>query len=502
MKIVLVTGKLACEYIEEIARRAQSRVNIEIEVVCLPIPVAAMISAEYLKRELPRHADKLRGANLVIVPGYSSGDMADVSRSIGIEVVKGPRYAADIPLVLELLMRGVKLSMTRSADDVISELLVARDKEVLAEAKRRAKDRALYYIGDLPVSSEYPLVMAEVYVSDELRHSRRMIEHADIVLFGVAYGTPAEHVKGLIKEAKLLGKPVGIDTMDLKLVESVVDLVEVINAVSVENLDWLLRKEDKLRDKVVVLTTSRMRAEERVSSLLEAYNELKSRGFRRIVLDPVLSPPLSGLVESLQAYSALKRSIPEAPVLMGVGNVTELSDVDSIGLNALLAFIGVEIGVELFLTTEVSIKTRGCVSELKQAIELAILARDTRKPPKDFSINMLYLKSKKRVIRPHSAPLESLTVTEPYKPQLDPRGYFKIWVDHEQGFIILQYYDYASAEPKLEIKGTEPSAMLKALLDKGIVSRVDHAFYLGCELAKARIALKTGKEYEQDRDLF
>jgi dihydropteroate synthase len=36
----------------------------------------------------------------------------------------------------------------------------------------------------------------------------------------------------------------------------------------------------------------------------------------------------------------------------------------------------------------------------------------------------------------------------------------------------------------------------------GLVSRLDHAAYLGSELAKAEIALKTGKEYIQDRGLF
>lgn len=502
MKIVLVTGKVACEHVEEIARKLQRSLSVFIEVICLPIPVAAMISAEYLKRELPRHVEKISGASLIMVPGFSSGDMSEVSKIIGVEVVKGPKYATDIPLALELLLKGVKLSSKDPADEVIGEFLRAREAEILNEARRRSRDKSLFYIGDLPVSSEYPLVVGELYVNEEFGAPRSVMEQADVVVVGATYGSSAERIKPVIERVRLAGKPVGLDTPDYTVLEELLDVVELVNAIPSDDLEWVLRKEEKLKNKVLVLTSPQVKPGERVSTLLGAYNQLRNRGFKRLVLDPVLSPPLSGLAESLQAYSMLKRVAPEVPVLMGVGNVTELSDVDSVGLNALLAFIGVEIGVELFLTTEASPKTRGCVSELRRALNLAVLARDTRKPPKDFSVNMLYLKSKKRVPTPPRIPGVSVTATNVHKSTPDPKGYFRIWVDHEEGTIVLQHYERSSTQPKLEIRGSDPFAILKTVLDMDLLSRLDHAFYLGYEVAKARIALKTGREYEQDRELF
>jgi len=39
-------------------------------------------------------------------------------------------------------------------------------------------------------------------------------------------------------------------------------------------------------------------------------------------------------------------------------------------------------------------------------------------------------------------------------------------------------------------------------VELGLVSRWDHAAYLGSELTKAEIALRTGKEYIQDKAMF
>jgi tetrahydromethanopterin S-methyltransferase subunit A len=49
------------------------------------------------------------------------------------------------------------------------------------------------------------------------------------------------------------------------------------------------------------------------------------------------------------------------------------------------------------------------------------------------------------------------------------------------------------------IEGASPSAVYSAAIEKGLVSRLDHAAYLGRELARAERSLETGERYVQDR---
>ena len=50
--------------------------------------------------------------------------------------------------------------------------------------------------------------------------------------------------------------------------------------------------------------------------------------------------------------------------------------------------------------------------------------------------------------------------------------------------------------------GVDAESVLAEVLGRGLVSRLDHAAYLGRELAKAEAALKSGKGYVQDAELF
>ena len=44
-----------------------------------------------------------------------------------------------------------------------------------------------------------------------------------------------------------------------------------------------------------------------------------------------------------------------------------------------------------------------------------------------------------------------------------------------------------------------PSALYATVINEALISRLDHAAYLGRELARAEQALKTGENYVQDR---
>ena len=65
-----------------------------------------------------------------------------------------------------------------------------------------------------------------------------------------------------------------------------------------------------------------------------------------------------GFAASLGRYLEARRRYPEAPLMMGVGNLTELTDADTSGINALLFGICAELDVAAVLTTQVSAHAR------------------------------------------------------------------------------------------------------------------------------------------------
>src|SRR5439155_24376833 len=107
-----------------------------------------------------------------------------------------------------------------------------------------------------------------------------------------------------------------------------------------------------------------------VPSTLEGLDETISSWQKAGVpfrIDPVLEPIGLGFAASLGRYLEVRRRYPQAEMLMGVGNLTELTDADSAGVNVLLLGFCQELGVRSVLTTEVINWCRSCVRELDLA---------------------------------------------------------------------------------------------------------------------------------------
>ena len=95
---------------------------------------------------------------------------------------------------------------------------------------------------------------------------------------------------------------------------------------------------------------------------------------------------------------------------------------------------------------------------------------------------------------------------------LDPKGFFTVRVDARGGGIVVEHYKnvyktvngrrtVVSGRINKEFKGDDAQKLYRHILAFNLVSRQDHAAYLGYELAKAEIALKNKLEYEQDEPL-
>jgi tetrahydromethanopterin S-methyltransferase subunit A len=82
----------------------------------------------------------------------------------------------------------------------------------------------------------------------------------------------------------------------------------------------------------------------------------------------------------------------------------------------------------------------------------------------------------------------------------DPKGYFLIRPNKEKGLLELGFCRQDNIIEVL-VQGLTPQEVYFTAIEYKLISRLDHAAYIGKELEKAYLALKKGIEYIQDEDL-
>ncbi len=212
------------------------------------------------------------------------------------------------------------------------------------------------------------------------------------------------------------------------------------------------------------------------------------------------------MMNSLRAYQIFRERNPETPMLFGLGNVTELIDVDSIGVNGLLTALAYEVGANMLFTPEFSVKVKGSVRELATASKMMFLARNKTTVPKDLGIDLLVLKEKRWIEQPyvkHEVPKARIIrsiVEADFTP--DKTGWIRIQIDRENKLIEAIFYPNNEEKPTAIVKGKEATEIYQTIIRERMIEKLDHAAYLGKELEKAELALKIGRAYVQDDDLF
>jgi tetrahydromethanopterin S-methyltransferase subunit A len=84
--------------------------------------------------------------------------------------------------------------------------------------------------------------------------------------------------------------------------------------------------------------------------------------------------------------------------------------------------------------------------------------------------------------------------------RLDEAGFFVVLPQAATGLIICEHYENNGRLAHV-IEGRQGAIVAATVIEQGLLTQLDHAAYLGRELAKAEIALKTGSHYEQDAAL-
>ena len=162
---------------------------------------------------------------------------------------------------------------------------------------------------------------------------------------------------------------------------------------------------------------------------------LDRAGVRDYIVDPIVEPLIVGFVPSLRRYWEVRQRFPDVPMMMGIGNISELTDADSTGINALLVGICQELGVTDVLTTEVAHWARGAVREVDAARRLMHYAHAQRRVPKDLDDSLITLKD--ATLRPYAeAELREMqaAVSDPnYRIFADQQA---IYVFNAQRFVV------------------------------------------------------------------
>ncbi|MHC1629505.1 MAG: dihydropteroate synthase-like protein [Methanoculleaceae archaeon] len=470
MRILLPTGSKA----EPVVRRAVRTCGVDAEVRVTG-EIAAFLTPGML-RELLRSVK----CDMVIVPGMCTASFADVEEESGVPIYRGPRHAADLPLILPHLDE-IPLSRTVPAD----ELIMTRRREEAMERLRKIEEGAHgdIILRGVPIGGGSRIkVLAEIMDAHRHPSIREAVEGffaagADIVDLGFGFDATPEDVRRVFKLLEDIPGPLALDSQDPVLIHAGLFRADLILSLQEENIPVVGEEVAAAGAAAVVVPGD--------AGLEANLGAADAAGIGPLIADPLLQPPGSGLVASIKRHT----TDYGVPLFFGAGNVTELIDADSIGVNALLCAIAAECNAAVIFTSEHSDKTAGSVGEMRRATEMLAVGRD-RPYPKDLGIDLLIIKEKRRRREPPLAYDECIDAPPaPEEIEYDPLGPVRIGI--EDGYIVAVHRGRA-------YRGRSADDLLYALIRDGRVSRLDHAAYLGKELYKAGLALRFGRSYEQD----
>ncbi|WP_340818050.1 dihydropteroate synthase-like protein [Methanolobus sp. WCC4] len=490
MNILIATGTLA----EQTVRNA---VGDLADIVVADTKVAAFITPRKLLAAIDQHVED-PDYDLIFIPGLVAGDFSKAEAELGCNIRLGPKHAYDLGFVLPFVGK-----MEFSTEVPACELLADVRRGMALEKVRELEDTAVVTmkLGDMKVGGNSRMkVLAEVVDATGLDPEALALminsfekKGADMIDLGASLHATPEDVRRAVKIARdTTSLPVSIDTLDPALINAALDSgIDLVLSLDSSNISIVGPRIADMGVPAVVIPDQG----EGFDSLIRNIELAREAGIKKVIADPVLDPIGHGIGGSIVRYMEFHDQNPDIPVFFGIGNVTELIDADSTGVNATLCGIGADLGASILFTPEYSNKTQGSINELKRASQMMMLARERESSPKDLGIDLIEAKEKRR--RTDSVLPETFVHAEKSKMwTVDPKGSIRVSIIPEpsgmKGGQILAEHDNAS------IVGNTAREVMDTILRMELVSRMEHAAYLGQELKKAELALKLGRSYSQD----
>jgi len=417
--------------------------------------------------------------DLVIVSGMCTASFEQVERETGVPVYRGPRHAADLALILPLL-DSLSLSRTIPADDFLAG---KKAEDAFKRIREKEHNSGFdFVIRDTKIGGGSRIkVLAEIMDAHRCPDIRDVVEHyfgsgADIVDLGFGFDATPEDVVRVFALLDDIDRPIAVDSQHPDLIRAALLRADIILSLQETNIPAVGTSVADAGAAAVIVPGN--------STLKKNLAMAAHAGIECIIADPLLQPVGSGLVTSLKQFKDTGY-----PLFFGAGNVVELLDADSTGVNALLAGMAYEVDASIIFTSEHSDKTNGSIREMRRATEMMSLCTD-RPYPKDLGIDLLVLKEKRKRREPPLAYDTIKTAKKmPAEIMYDPKGNFRIGIDGDQ--IIAVIHGKA-------VRGRHWQDVLYTILSHEDVSLLDHAAYLGRELYKAELAIRYGRSFEQD----
>jgi dihydropteroate synthase-like protein len=432
-RILFLTGRLAQSRLEKVLQ-GMGPTAFDWSIFNVGVKVAALMTEPILLRRLPRPLE----ADRVVVPGRCRADLARLTQEFGRPFQRGPDELKDLPAFLG--KAGAALDLSRHALRIFAEIVDASQIGVSAIVARAEVLRA---------------------------------EGADVIDLGCLPDTPFPHLEDTVRELKARGFAVSVDSAEP-------DELRRGGAAGADYLLSLTERNLAIAEETGARPVLIPARHGDLASLFRAAEEAQKRGLGAI-LDPVIDPIHFGFMDSLARYREARAWAPEAEMLMGTGNLTELTDADPVGVTALLLGICSELHIANALVVHVSPHTRRTIQEHDAARRIMYAAAADMSLPRGYGRALLQVHERSPF--PNSA-REIAEIAAQVKD-----NNFRIEAA-EDG---IHVYNRA---------GHFVGADAFALFDKlGVETDGAHAFYLGAELMKAEIAYQLGKRYAQDEPL-
>jgi dihydropteroate synthase-like protein len=441
--IHFVTGRLAEHSLVATVEPLAHELGFAYSIEVLPITVAALMTPEWIARRIKLPA----GTTRVLVPGYCTGDLQPIQAATGLSVERGPRDLRELPQFF--------------GREPMPADFGAFDIEIIAEINHCPR-----------------LALAEIRTAAQ----QLAADGADTIDVGCEPDGPWTGVGEVVRALRDDGHRVSIDSLDPREIEPAVkagaELVLSVNSSNREAArDWGCE---------VIVVPDDLRS---LAGLDETIEDLAAHGVR-LRIDPVLEPIGFGFAESLGRYLRVRERYPDAEIMMGIGNLTELTDADSAAINVMLLGFCEELGIRSVLTTQVINWARSSVRECDLARRLVYYSIRHRVLPKHLEPRLVMLRDP-AIIESTQEDLQRLA------REIKDFNY-RVFVAGGEVHVVSH---------DLHLHGADPFAVFERLRQSGpgggSPKNLDaaHSFYLGYELCKAATALELDKQYQQDESL-
>ena len=434
--IVFLTGRLAKISLEKVLSDISSKNEFTYEVIDIGVNVAALATINIIIKKLD--VKDVFTATKIIIPGRCRGEIKDLEKYSGKKCVRGPEELKDIPSFLGL--QGKDLDLSKYDTKIIGEITEAPNmsvKEIIKQANSYKRDGAdIIDIGCLP-STEFPHLCETI---QELKNQNFMVS-----------------IDSLDEKNLIIGAKAGADFL-LSLQEKSIWVMDEVEAIPIIIPDY--PKEEKKFYKLI---------------------EKLLKNDKEFIADSILEPINFGFTDSIVRYHSFRKNFPSVEIMMGIGNLTELTHADTAGMNALLFGIASELEINYALCTQVSEHCNKAIIEGNFARRIMHTTKTYSMPPKDISSKLLNLHERKPF------PYSTSELKEMWSNVKDKN--YRIYVNQD-GIHVFNNKNFYTEQDAAEFY-----QYLDIKNDDG------HAYYLGMELARAEIAFLLGKRYDQDEIL-